>query len=57
MDSAWSTVITSGHAQTYSSISTALANANSAMYSYLLSNYNYTVAQDYENGMYKPIIV
>ena len=57
MDSAWTTVITSGHAQTYSSISTALANANSAMYSYLLSNYNYTVAQDYENGMYKPIIV
>ncbi|MCL4453723.1 MAG: ABC transporter substrate-binding protein [Candidatus Thermoplasmatota archaeon] len=57
MDSAWTTIITSGHSQNYTTIASALATANSSMYSYLLSNYNYTVAQEYEQGMYKPIIV
>ncbi len=55
MDNAWTSLITSGHSQNYSTIAHALSTANRDMYNYLLSNYNYTVAHDYEMGMYKPV--
>ena len=55
MDNAWTNLITSGHAQNYTTIAHELSKENSDMYNYLLSNDNYTVAHDYEMGMYKPI--
>ncbi len=55
MDNAWTSLITSGSSQNYTTIAHTLGAENSAMYNYLLSNDNYTVAHDYEIGMYKPI--
>ncbi|MCL4312472.1 MAG: hypothetical protein M1462_08650 [Candidatus Thermoplasmatota archaeon] len=57
MDHVWTNLIVDGHSQNYTTIAHALNSANSQMYDYLLSNQNITVAQNYENGMYKPIIV
>ncbi len=57
MDSAYETIIVSGHAQNYTTIHTTLNNVNSEMYGYLLKNYNRTVANNFEAGMYKPIMV
>ncbi len=57
MDEAWSNLIVSGHSESYSSISTELASMHTSMFNYLEANYNYTVAEDYNNGMYKPIVV
>ncbi len=56
MDDAWTTLITSGHAENYTTIAHVLSTENSDMYSYLISNINYTVAHDYEIGIYKPIL-
>ncbi|MCL4331860.1 MAG: hypothetical protein M1304_06290, partial [Candidatus Thermoplasmatota archaeon] len=55
MDSAWTQIIVD-HGN-YSKIPTILSSENSALYNYLLSTYNYTVAQNYENGYYAPIAV
>ncbi len=55
MDDAWTSLITSGHAENYSTIAHVLSKENSAMFQYIESNDNYTVAHDYETGMYKPI--
>ena len=57
MDNVWTKLIVDGHSQNYTTISSALNSANSDMFNYLVANYNLTVAHDYENGMYKPIIV
>ena len=55
MDNAWTTIIVD-HGN-YSKIPSVLSSANSQLYNYLLSTYNYTVAQNYENGVYAPIAV
>ncbi len=57
MDSAYETIIVSGHAQNYTTIHTTLNAVNSEMYGYLVKNYNTTVANNFEAGMYKPIMV
>jgi trehalose transport system substrate-binding protein len=57
MDKAWTTLIVNGHSENYTTISHALTTANTNMFNYLEANYNYTVASNYEKGMYKPIIV
>jgi trehalose transport system substrate-binding protein len=58
MDNVWTKLIVDGHSQNYTTISNALNSANSQMSSYLLTTYNNeTLVHDYENGMYKPIIV
>ncbi len=48
------TQIIVNHAQ-YSQIPAILSQANQQMYNYLLSNYNSTVAQQYEEGYYTPL--
>ena len=55
MDDAWTSIITEGHSQNYSTIAHTLSTENTDMYNYLISNYNITVAQDYEKGDYHPI--
>ena len=55
IDNAWTKIIVD-HGN-YSKIPSILSSENSSMYSYLLSTYNYTVAQNYENGDYAPIAV
>ncbi len=54
MDNAWTSLIVNNG--NYSSIAHVLGTENAAMYNYLLTNYNYTVAQNYENGTYAPIV-
>ncbi len=55
IDNAWTQIIVD-HGN-YSKIPSILSSENSAMYNYLLSTYNYTTAQNYENGEYAPIAV
>ncbi len=53
MDKAWTDIVIDHSA--YSSIPSILASQNSAMYSFLQTNYNQHVADQYENGTYAPI--
>ena len=55
MDNAWTTIITSGNSQNYSTIAHTLSTENQTMFNYLVSNYNITVADNYEQGVYHPI--
>ncbi|AAT43621.1 ABC transporter substrate-binding protein [Picrophilus oshimae] len=57
MDSAFVKIIESGTPQNYTTIAHVLSDANAQMYSYLQSHYNNTVAKEYENGYFKPIVV
>jgi len=57
MDDVWTKLIVDGHSQNYTTIFNALSSANSQMFSHLVGSYNYTVAENYENGTYKPIIL
>lgn len=54
-DDAWTKIIVN-HAS-YSQIQSILSAENQQLYEYLLSNYNATVAQQYEQNVYKPISV
>ena len=54
MDNAWTSIIVNGG--NYTSIPSVLSSENSAMYNYLLTSYNYTVAQQYASGYYQPIV-
>ena len=54
MDNAWTSIIVNGG--NYTSIPSVLSSENSAMYNYLLTSYNYTVATNYASGDYQPIV-
>ena len=53
MDKAWTSIVVDH--SSYSSIPSILASQNSALKSFLATNYNQNVADQYENGTYAPI--
>ncbi|WP_162509631.1 hypothetical protein [Thermogymnomonas acidicola] len=57
MDQAWTYLIEDGHGTNYTNIYNELSSMNHSLYEYLLSNYNSTVAQEYEKGEFQPLLV
>ena len=54
MDKAWVKIV-EDHVSSWTSIPSILQSENSAMNSFLQTNYNQQVANEYENGTYAPI--